>query len=131
MKKRKQEDLSLTSGVSTALYLKYLIFWSLLMFVDIAIVECCIFVNNCFIKDSFLIFTKRFKLASATHSYNTRSVRSIYTKLWLCQIQKKINYPLNHSNMEPSTRWIKEIWFSLSITKKPERFTTQIFYIYL
>ena len=39
--------------------LKYAAFWS-----------------NCFSKDSFSIFTKHFKLTSATHSCNTRSMRN-------------------------------------------------------
>ena len=39
--------------------LKYAAFWS-----------------NCFSKDSFTIFTKHFKLTSATHSCNTRSMRN-------------------------------------------------------
>ena len=41
-------------------------------------VECCIFVNNCFTKDYFLIFTKHFKSVSTTHSYNTTSVRNCH-----------------------------------------------------
>ena len=49
---------------------------NILKFVEIAIVECCVFVNNCFNKYSFSISTKHFKLASATHLYNTRSVRN-------------------------------------------------------
>ena len=49
---------------------------SILKFVDILNVECCIIVQNRFNKDSFSIFTKHFKLASATHSYNTRSMRN-------------------------------------------------------
>ena len=49
---------------------------NILKFVDIINVECCKFVNNCFNMDSFSIFTENFKLASATHSYNTRSARN-------------------------------------------------------
>ena len=36
----------------------------------------CIFINNCFNRDSFSIFNKNFKLVSTTHSYNTRSARN-------------------------------------------------------
>ena len=49
---------------------------NILKFVDIVNVECCIFMNNCFNRDSFSSFNKHFKLASATHLYNTRSVRN-------------------------------------------------------
>ena len=42
-------------------------------FVDIINVESCVFVNNCFNKDSFSIFNENFKLVSTSHSYNTRS----------------------------------------------------------
>ena len=45
-------------------------------FVVIIVVECCIYVSNCFIMASFSIFGGTFKLASAAHSYNTRSVRN-------------------------------------------------------
>ena len=48
---------------------------NILKFVDTVNVECCKFLNNCFNKDSFSIFTKRFKLTSTTHSY-IRSVRN-------------------------------------------------------
>ena len=49
---------------------------NILIFADIINVESCIFVNNCFNKDSFSIFNKNFKLVSTTHSYNTRSARN-------------------------------------------------------
>ena len=39
-------------------------------------VEICIFVNNCFNRDSFSIFNENFKLVSTTHSYNTRSAKN-------------------------------------------------------
>ena len=49
---------------------------NILKFVDIINVEWYIFVNNCFNMDSFSIFTENFKLASAAHSYNTRSTKN-------------------------------------------------------
>ena len=45
-------------------------------FADIINVERCIFLNNCFNKDSFSIFNEKFNLVSTTHSYNTRSARN-------------------------------------------------------
>ena len=36
----------------------------------------CIFINNCFNRDSFSIFNENFKLVSTMHSYNTRSARN-------------------------------------------------------
>ena len=38
---------------------------------DIINVESCIFISNCFNKDSFSIFNENFKLVSTKHSYNT------------------------------------------------------------
>ena len=48
----------------------------ILKFADITNVESCIFINNCFDRDSFSIFNKNFKLVSTMHSYNTRSARN-------------------------------------------------------
>ena len=48
----------------------------ILKFADVINVESCIFINNCFNKDSFSIFNENFKLVSTTHSYNTRSARN-------------------------------------------------------
>ena len=45
-------------------------------FSDIINFESCIFINNCFNKDSFSILNENFKLVSTTHSYNTRSARN-------------------------------------------------------
>ena len=45
-------------------------------FADIINVESCIFINNCFNRDSFSIFNENFKLVSTAHSYNTRSARN-------------------------------------------------------
>ena len=49
---------------------------NILKFADIINVEICIFINNCFNKDSFSIFNENFKLVSTRHSYNTRSARN-------------------------------------------------------
>ena len=53
-----------------------LIFSIVMIFADIINVESCIFVNNCFNKDSFSIFNENFKSVLTTHSYNTRSARN-------------------------------------------------------
>ena len=50
----------------------------ILKFADIINVESCIFINNCFTKDSFFIFNENLKLISTTHSYNTRSARNVH-----------------------------------------------------
>ena len=76
---------------------------------DIMNVESCIFVNNCFNRDSFSIFDENFKLVSTSHSYNTRSTRHgllfgpSYKKV---RFEKEINYPFNHSYMELSSRQV-------------------------
>ena len=44
----------------------------ILKFVDIIHTESCIFINNCFNKDSFSIFADSYTLSSSTHSHNTR-----------------------------------------------------------
>ena len=49
---------------------------NILKLADIINVESCIFINNCFNRDSFSIFNENFKLVSTTHSYNTRSARN-------------------------------------------------------
>ena len=49
---------------------------NVLKFADIINVESCIFISNCFNRDSFSIFNENFKLVSTTHSYNTRSARN-------------------------------------------------------
>ena len=43
---------------------------------DIINFEICIFINNCFNKDSFSILNESLKLVSTTHSNNTRSARN-------------------------------------------------------
>ena len=48
----------------------------ILKFADITNVGSCIFINNCFNRDSFSIFNENFKLVSTTHSCNTRSARN-------------------------------------------------------
>ena len=49
---------------------------NILKFADIINVENCIFINNCFNRDSFSILDENFKLVPTTHSYNTRSARN-------------------------------------------------------
>ena len=49
---------------------------NVLKFSDLTNVESCVFINNCFNKDSFSLFNENFKLVSVTHSYNTRSARN-------------------------------------------------------
>ena len=49
---------------------------NILKFADIINVESCIFINNCFNRDSFSIFNENFKLVSTTHLNNTRSARN-------------------------------------------------------
>ena len=56
---------------TTVLFKNYI-----LRFADIINVESCIFLNNCFNKDSFSIFDEKFKLISTTHSFNTTSART-------------------------------------------------------
>ena len=46
---------------------------NILKFADTINVESCVFLNNCFYKDSF---NENFKLFSTTHSYNTTSARN-------------------------------------------------------
>ena len=49
---------------------------NILKLIDIINVESCIFINNCFNRDSSSIFNENFKLVSTVHSYNTRSARN-------------------------------------------------------
>ena len=49
---------------------------NILKVTDIVNVESCIFINNCFNKDSFSIFTEKLKLFSTNHIYHTRSARN-------------------------------------------------------
>ena len=49
---------------------------NILKFADIVNVENCIFINNCFNRESFSSFNENFKLVSTTYSYNTRSARN-------------------------------------------------------
>ena len=44
---------------------------NILKFADIINVESCIFISNCFYRDSFSIFNENLKLVSTAHSYNT------------------------------------------------------------
>ena len=80
-----------------------------LKFADIINVESCIFINNCFNRDSFSIFNENFKLVSTTHSYNARSARNglLFVPSYnTVRFGKKINYPYNHSYMELSSRQV-------------------------
>ena len=49
---------------------------NILKFADIINAESCIFINDCFNRDSFSIFNENFRLVLTTHSYNTRSARN-------------------------------------------------------
>ena len=49
---------------------------NILKFADIINAESCIFINNCFNRDSFSIFNENFRLVLTTHSYSTRSARN-------------------------------------------------------
>ena len=49
---------------------------NVLNFADVINVESCIFINNCFNRDSFSNFNENFKLVWTMHSYNTRSARN-------------------------------------------------------
>ena len=46
---------------------------NVLKFIDIIYTENCLFINNCFNKDSFAIFAQNYNLCSNTHTYNTIS----------------------------------------------------------
>ena len=81
---------------------------NILKFADTINVESCIFINNCFNKDSFSIFNENFKLVSTTHSYNTRSARNglLFVPSYNSQMWEKINYLFNYSYMELSSRQV-------------------------
>ena len=49
---------------------------NILKFADIINVESFILINNCFNKDSFLIFKENLKSVSTTHSYSSRLARN-------------------------------------------------------
>ena len=46
---------------------------SYIKFIDINYTENCVFINNCFNKDSYAVFAQHYDLCSNTHTYNTRS----------------------------------------------------------
>ena len=46
---------------------------NILKFIDIIYTKNCVFINNCFHKDSFAVFAQNCNLCSNTHTYNTRS----------------------------------------------------------
>ena len=84
---------------------------NILKFDNIINVESCIFISNCFKRDSFQIFNENFKLVPTAHWYNTRSARNGLLSVPSCnsQIWEKINYPFNHSDMELSSRQVNWI----------------------
>ena len=47
--------------------------WNILKFDDVISIESCLFINNCFNKKSFFLFSQDFSLVSNTHEHNTRS----------------------------------------------------------
>ena len=51
---------------------------NMLKFADIINVESCVFINDCFNKDSFSVFNENFKYVSITHSYITTSAKMVY-----------------------------------------------------
>ena len=97
----------------------------ILKFADIIHTESCVFINNCFNKDSFSIFADSYSLSSATHSHNTRSSskgllfipsyntsrfgrKSVIhsTTLFWNHIQKKFN---EHNFLEHSAKHLKKL----------------------
>ena len=40
---------------------------------DIINVEVCVFINNCFNRNTFSVFAERFEIVSESHAHNTRS----------------------------------------------------------
>ena len=46
----------------------------ILKFIDIIYPENCVFISNCFNKDSFAVFAQNYILCFNTHTYNTRSL---------------------------------------------------------
>ena len=50
--------------------------YKVLKFVDIVLLENCIFVNKCFNNEAFSLFSNHFKLTAISHSYCTRLVHN-------------------------------------------------------
>ena len=48
--------------------------YKVLKFVDLLLLENCIFVNKCFNDEAFSLFSNHFKLTRSSHSYCTRSL---------------------------------------------------------
>ena len=51
---------------------------NILKFADIINFESCVFVNNCFHKNSFLIFNENFKLVLISHSHILEQLVTVY-----------------------------------------------------
>ena len=58
--------------------------YKVLKFVDLLLLENCIFVNKCFNDEAFSLFSNHFKLTASSHSYCTRSVSNglIFKRLY-------------------------------------------------
>ena len=61
-----------TGGHNSPLFHRY----KVLKFVDIVLLENCIFVNKCFNNEAFSLFSNHFKLTAISHSYCTRLVHN-------------------------------------------------------
>ena len=67
-------------GHTSPLFHKY----KILKFVNIVLLENCIFVNKCFNNEAFSLFSNHFKLTASSHSYCARSVSNglIFKRLY-------------------------------------------------
>ena len=99
-------------------------------FADITNVESCIFINNCFNKDSFSIFNERFKLIStATYSCNTRSARNglLFVPSYnTVRFGRKLI--IDSNDLQDKLRQLSSRQFSVFNTKKPQTFISKIFH---
>ena len=97
-------------------------------FTDIINVESCIFINNCFNKDSFSIFNENFKLVSTTHSYNTKSARN---GLLFVLSYNTVRFGRKSIILSTTLTWNylqdKLIEYSFN-TKKPQNINSKIFH---
>ena len=96
---------------------------NILKFADIISVEGFVFINNCFNKDSFSIFSDNPKLVSTTHSYNTRSARN---DLLFVPSYNTITFGRKLVIHSTTLTWnylqdkLTEYFFSVLNTKKPQ-----------
>ena len=103
---------------------------NILKFVDIINVESCVFINNCFNKDSFSIFKENLKSVSTTHSYNTRSASNdllfvpSYDSVRFGRISIIHSATLTWNYLQDK---LTEYNF-LSLTKKPQNIISKIFH---